>query len=227
MKKTKIKIIYIFMILFLSLFIYGSLCIAKNNSIEPPPKPTSNEGAAIKKFDKADTENKTHQERDQNDEEKRGKFSQFIPFAFSGLIAALVTILISIYTSIYQRWKQGCALITVFASELVFAFHRCIIYYRQRSRINEHEISKSELFEFTNASSLSDFAVAGAEPGIVEAIIYLKSIYFQVSKYVKEAAKYVFESDQLGSLKQEHRRLWTVAITARNTALTFFLSYCL
>ena len=77
----------------------------------------------------------------------------------SGLVAAILTLLINILYHAHLRKKARRSLIIAFATELVLAFHRCIIYYRQKltERLEKVEVSYSELFEFADASMLSNF----------------------------------------------------------------------
>jgi hypothetical protein len=143
----------------------------------------------------------------------------------SGSIAAFLTLLINIIYHARIRKKTRRSLILAFASELVFAFHRCIVYYRQQftERLKNIEVSYSELFEFADASMLSNFSTVGPKPELIAAIVFLKARYFQISRHVREAAKFAGESRRAGC-EEERTRILSNAIGARGTALAFFLA---
>src|SRR3990172_7482849 len=73
----------------------------------------------------------------------------------SAILGGLVGAGISIYFSRRQAKQEYRSLILSFCSELVSAFRRCVIYYRQSI---QREVSYSALFSFTDASVFSRFA---------------------------------------------------------------------
>lgn len=142
------------------------------------------------------------------------------------LICAIITsslfaTILSLITHTIWRRRERRSLIIAFAYELVFAFHRCVIYYRQNVA---NEVSYSKLFGFTDAPTLSTFTTAGAKTELVEAIIFLKAIYFQIARHAEEASKYAADADRVAEGQAEKERLRRAAEHGYRTALAFFLA---
>ena len=160
-----------------------------------------------------------------NSKKQNWYYNRLVLVLLSGSVAAFLTLLLNILYHAQIRKKTRRSLILAFATELVLAFHRCIIYYRQQltERLKKVEVSYSELFEFADASMLSNFSAAGPKPELIAAIVFLKARYFQISRHVREAAKFAGESKRAGS-EEERTRLFSKAVDARGTALAFFLA---
>jgi len=134
-----------------------------------------------------------------------------------GLAGALV----NIYFNRKQSKKELKSLILAFASEFTFAFVRCVKYYEQSKK---QEISFSGLFDFTDASILSRFAVVNTQPEVVAAIMDLKSHYFQIRRHVEEAGRFAAQANRLAEDEKDREKLMRAAIHAQGTALAFFFS---
>ena len=128
---------------------------------------------------------------------------------------------VNIYFTKRQSKKELRSLILAFASELIFAFVRCVKYYEQSRKL---EVSYSGLFDFTDSSILSRFAVVNTQPEIVTAIVDLKSHYFQIRRHVEEASKFAAQANRLAEEEKDKERLMKAAIHAQGTALAFFFS---
>jgi hypothetical protein len=135
--------------------------------------------------------------------------------------SSLFATILSLLTYTIWRRRERRSLIIAFAYELVFAFHRCVIYYRHDLA---GKLSYSKLFDFTDASTLSSFATAGSKTELVEAIVFLKAIYSQVARHVEEASKYAADADRLAEGQEEKQRLKSAAEHGFRTALAFFLA---
>ncbi len=143
----------------------------------------------------------------------------------SSIVAAILGGLagsgLTLYSQQRQQKKEFRSLILSFASELVLAFERCVMYYEQSKK---GVISYSGLFDFTDASIFSKFAAVADKPEIVTAIMELKSIYFQVGRHVIEAAKSAAQAEGMAEDEDEKKRLLQAARHAQGRALAFFLS---
>ena len=134
------------------------------------------------------------------------------------LVGALAAGIISVLYSNYRASKEYKSLILAFASELILAFNRCVLYYKQSLTLPP-TISYSALFDFTDASALSKLATVTKDSAIIEAIMHLKALYFQVGRHVEEAAKFKARADRFPQLANELNR---AAGHAQRTALAFF-----
>jgi len=137
------------------------------------------------------------------------------------LTSSIFATIVSLITYAIWRSKERRSLIIAFAYEIVFAFHRCVIYYRQSLA---GTLSYSKLFVLTDASTLSTYATAGSKTELVEALVFLKAIYFQVARHVEEASKYAADADRLAEGQEEKKRLKRAAEHGYRTALAFFLT---
>lgn len=134
-----------------------------------------------------------------------------------GLAGALV----NICATRRQSKKELQSLILAFASEFIFAFARCVNYYEQSKK---REISFSGLFDFTDASILSRFAVVNTQPDVVTAIMDLKAHYFQIRRHVEDAGKFAVQAKRLAEDEKDREKLMGAAGHAQATALAFFFS---
>jgi hypothetical protein len=147
-------------------------------------------------------------------------FSPVIAAILGGLAGAAGSAIFFLWYSWRQSRREYRSLILAFGSELVSAFGRCVMYCDQASK-EPKEISKSALFEFTDASSLSKFASVCDQPELVATIIDLKSYYFQIGRHAEQAADHVMR--QNASLDPgERKKLLHAAINSQGTALAFF-----
>jgi hypothetical protein len=133
-----------------------------------------------------------------------------------GLAGALVNILFAKL----QSKRELKSLIIAFASELVFAFMRCVLYYEQSKA---GKISYSGLFNFADASILSRFAVVNKQPEVVAAIMDLKFHYFQIGRHVEDSSRLATQADRFAEDEEQKKRLMKAAVRAQGTALAFFL----
>ena len=143
---------------------------------------------------------------------------------------ALLAGLINWHVSRLRRKKEYRSLLVSFAHELVEGFHRCVLYHNQQKK---GDISFSAMFNFNDASTLARLASVTDNPKIVDAIMYLKKIYFQVGRHVDNASKFSTESEFIKSkvkktqkiTDKERAELEMLEIKARDaqgTALAFF-----
>jgi hypothetical protein len=135
------------------------------------------------------------------------------------LLGGLGGAVVVIFYSNYRTKREYKSLILAFASELILAFERCVLYYKQ-SLYPVPQISYSTLFDFTDASALSKLATVTKDSAIIEAIIHLKSQYFQVGRHVDEASKFAARAKRF---PQERNQLKRAADHAQGTAMAFFL----
>jgi len=154
-------------------------------------------------------------------ETKREKFWQKGWFSALSIPISILAIIISFLYPLIRRKKELRSLITIFATELVLAFHRCVIYYMQKK---QDVVSFSELFFNTDASTMANFAAAGVNPQILADIIYLRARYFQISRLVKKAAQLAVDASQHSKGTIKYRQLKGKATKVRNNALSFFLA---
>ena len=138
----------------------------------------------------------------------------------SAILGGLAGAGISIYFSRRQAKQEYRSLILSFCSELVSAFRRCVIYYRQSI---QREVSYSALFSFTDASVFSRFASVSKNPDVVTAIIELKSMYFQIQRHVEEAANFALRASRISDAFT-NQDIMKKALHAQGTALAFFYS---
>lgn len=166
------------------------------------------------------------------------------PLGAAAVLGALLGVWVAwglnLHHSEQRRESEYKSLLVSFAHELVEAFHRCVLYYKQRDL--EGRISYSALFDFNDASTVSKLASVTDNPNVVDAIMYLKTKYFQVGRHVVNASelatkKEVEKIDILDIIKkpsnawteEEKQRAEKVAkledeaTFAQNRALAFFL----
>lgn len=110
-----------------------------------------------------------------------------------------------------RRESEYKSLLVSFAHELVEAFHRCVLYYKQRGL--ENRVSYSALFNFNDASTLSKLASVTDNPNVVDAIMYLKTKYFQVGRHVVHASelatKKSVEAIGIDEILEKPQKTWT------------------
>ena len=145
--------------------------------------------------------------------------SNIVSAILGGLVGALTAGLFSVLYSNYRVSKEYKSLILAFASELILAFERCVLYYKQSLYIPPI-ISYSALFDFTDASALSKLATVTKDLAIIEAIMHLKAQYFQVGRHVEDAAKFIVQAERF---PDDKKRLILAAQRAQLTARAFFL----
>jgi hypothetical protein len=133
-----------------------------------------------------------------------------------GLAGALVNILFAKR----QAKRELKSLIIAFSAELVFAFERCVLYYEQSKK---KMISFSGLFNFTDASILSRFAIVNNQPEVVAAIMDLKFHYFQIGRHVEDAGRLATQAERVAENEGQKEKLLKAATHAQGTALAFFL----
>ena len=132
--------------------------------------------------------------------------------------------------STLRRKKEYRSLLMSFAHELVEDFHRCVLYHRQQKK---GEVSFSAIFNFNDASTLSRLAAVTDNPKIVDAIMFLKKLYFQVGRHVENASKFSTESEFIKSKVRKTQKITDAeraakemleikALDAQGTALAFF-----
>jgi len=109
----------------------------------------------------------------------------------SAAIAALVSASLLVGFSLWQRSREKKALLLAYATELVEAFRRTVMYYKQHS---EGQLSYSALYEATDATTLGKLASVVDNPDIIYAVVRLKGRYYQVQQDVLEASKSAAES---------------------------------
>jgi len=109
----------------------------------------------------------------------------------SAAIAALVSASLLVGFSLWQRGREKKALLLAYATELVEAFRRTVIYYKQHS---EGQLSYSALYEATDAATLGKLASVADNPDIIYAVVRLKERYTQIQQDVLEASKSAAES---------------------------------
>lgn len=109
----------------------------------------------------------------------------------SAAIAALVSASLLVGFSLWQRSREKKALLLAYATELVEAFRRTVMYYKQHS---EGQLSYSALYEATDATTLGKLASVVDNPDIVYAVVRLKGRYYQVQQDVLEASQSAAES---------------------------------
>ena len=130
---------------------------------------------------------------------------------FAAIFAALITGLIYWLISTFRRSKEYRSLLVSFAHELVEAFHRCVLYYKQRGL--EGRVSYSALFDFNDASTLSRLASVTDNPNVVNAIMYLKTKYFQIGRHVVHASelatKKEVEAIGIAEILKKPQKTWT------------------
>jgi hypothetical protein len=129
-----------------------------------------------------------------------------------------------------RRENEYRSLLISFVHELEEDYHRCVLYHKQRQ---EGIISFSAIFDFNDASTLSKLASVTANSKIVDAIMYLKKVYFQVGRHVENASKFATELESIKSKirklavspedQAEIRMLQIKASKAQDTALAFFI----
>jgi hypothetical protein len=137
----------------------------------------------------------------------------------SVLLGGLGGALAAILYSNYRTSREYKSLILAFASELILAFERCVLYYKQSLYPGIH-ISYSALFDFTDASALSKIATVTRDSAIIEAIMYLKAQYFQVGRHVEDAAKFIVQAERS---PDDKKNLVFAVQRAQLTALAFFI----
>ena len=135
------------------------------------------------------------------------------------IVGALTAGLFSVIYSNYRINREYKSLIIAFASELLLAFERCVMYYKQSLHLPA-TISYSALFDFIDASVLSKLASVTKDLAIVEAIMHLKAQYFQIGRHAEEAGKFKAQADRFSKDANELNR---AAGHAQLTALAFFL----
>jgi len=161
----------------------------------------------------------------------------FLTTAHTGaatLVGALLGIwlawLLNKHYSDQRREDEYRSLLVSFVHELEEDYHRCALYHTQKQ---QGSISFSAIFDFNDASTLSKLASLTDNPKIVDAIMYLKKIYFQVGRHVENASKFAAELESIKSNINKHgttspqeqaemRMLQSKASKAQDTALVFF-----
>lgn len=138
-----------------------------------------------------------------------------------GVAGAITGALAHIWSVRRQSKRELKSLIIVFATESILAFERCVLYYKQAEE--EGKISFSSLFDFTDPSILSRFAIVNPEPDLIAAIMDLKSIYFQIRRHVEEASRCAVQSSRLAEGEKEKVKIWEEGKHAQGVALAFFL----
>lgn len=109
----------------------------------------------------------------------------------SAAIAALISASLLVGFSLWQRSREKKALLLAYATELVEAFCRSVMYYKQHS---EGRVSYSALYEATDAATLGKLASLVDNPDIIYAVVRLKERYCQIQQDVLEASRSAVES---------------------------------
>lgn len=135
------------------------------------------------------------------------------------LVGGLVAFIGNIYFWRWQAKKETKCLITGFAAELVLAFDRCVLYANQQK---DGKVSLSGLFDFTDASVLSRLSAIIDDPELIQAIVSLKSAFYQIGRHVEEASRIMTQAVRIPEINSERKNLEFAAVQARNTALAFF-----
>lgn len=108
----------------------------------------------------------------------------------ASLTAAIVSSGFLVCYYILTRQRERKALLMAYFTELVGLFERTVLYYCQR---REGGISYSALYEASDSNMLARFAGVVDDPEIINAIIRLKSIYYQIQRHALEASKLASE----------------------------------
>lgn len=185
-------------------------CAESKNPVPTPPSLASKTSVPIEKA--------TLDHSSKTDNSIFIVIAQIIASIIGGGLAGAV---VNIYFTRRQSKKELKSLILAFASEFIFAFVRCVKYYEQSRK---QEISFSGLFDFTDASILSRFAVVNTQPEVVAAIMDLKSHYFQIRRHVEDAGKFAVQANRLAEDEKDREKLMRAAVHAQGTALAFFFS---
>ena len=129
----------------------------------------------------------------------------------SAAIAALVSASLLVGFSLWQRNREKKALLLAYATELVEAFRRTVMYYQQHS---EGQLSYLALYEATDATTLGKLASVVDNPDIIYAVVRLKERYTQIQQDVLEASKSAAESSvQAAESKFTRETQWVTGET--------------
>lgn len=135
------------------------------------------------------------------------------------LVGGLVALIVNIFFWRWQAEKEAKCLIVAFGEELALAFERCVLYAQQQE---SGEVSYSGLFNFTDASTLSRLSAITDDPEVIQAIVSLKSTYYQVGRHVEDASRLIGQAARVPYDKVKRGELELAASHARDTALAFF-----
>lgn len=114
-----------------------------------------------------------------------------------GLFSAFFAFLFSSFMVRRRDNQQSRSLITAFLAEIIYNFRRCVLYYGQFHLGGV--VSKSSLYELTDAGALSNFANVVDSPEVISNIVDLKAHYYQIKRYTDTIASQIAERDQLRS----------------------------
>lgn len=119
------------------------------------------------------------------------------------------------------------ALLTAYCVEFINAFTSCITYYRQA--FTENNISYSAIFDFSDVSFLSRFTEVCQDMSLINAIVVLKTHYFQVARHIERVSHFVVESEGLqpsdfATDVQASRNCMARALSHRKAAIGLFNS---
>lgn len=93
--------------------------------------------------------------------------------------------------------QRSRSLIIAFLAELIYNFRRCVLYYEQLHVAGK--VSKSSLYELTDAGALSSFANVIDNPEVISSILELKSHYYQIRRHTDPIASEIVEKELLMS----------------------------
>jgi hypothetical protein len=137
----------------------------------------------------------------------------------SAIIGGLVGSGLTVFISWRRRRNEYKSYILVIAAELILAFERCALYEKQRE---EGVVSFSGIFDFIDATVISNFAAVCSSPDVVVAIINLKFSFFQIGRHVEDASRFATEATRAHRAGEEHIRLMEAASVAQAQAIAFF-----
>lgn len=131
-----------------------------------------------------------------------------------GLAGAVVTS----YLSWCRSRRERRMLVVAFCCEFLQSYGRCVGYLGHAA---DGVISYSTLYTFTDASMLARYAAVCEDPKVITAIVEIKSIFFQIGRYVEQASLAAHHAAQACE-KTEEERLRRTASHEQGIALSFF-----
>jgi len=121
------------------------------------------------------------------------------------VLAAIIAVTVTIAYGHHRLEQQKAGLILTFATELVIAFERCVMYFEQAYILGE--VSKSPIPQTTDASTLSALANVVDDPEIIINIVELRARYFHIGRHAEDAAKFATESDRIPMTVKEAKKI--------------------
>ncbi|HUU50765.1 MAG TPA: hypothetical protein VMW81_07385 [Nitrospinota bacterium] len=139
---------------------------------------------------------------------------------FFTFLGALIGSFVNIFHLKKREKEEYRSLIIAFGYELVFAYKRCIDNYEQ---IFKGEVSYGNLWDFSDATTLSRFAAVCKNPKIIGAITDLKAKFFQVRRHYETASDLAVKAGAMPD-RTEREKTKAQATAAQSRANAFFIS---